>query len=244
MKIKGDGDRLTAGGGKVAAKYALVVTRDPEEVAAAQRLRRDLLTVQYGMALPTEVDGLDRDEFDELCTHLIVRENASGDVVATCRVFPPGVRERTYSSKRFDLSALREIRPAMLELSRVGVRADHRDGGVVAMLATAVFRLAREMDCTWIAGVPFVSLKDGGVTAASIEKMIIAEHLAPARLRVTPLQPWQSDGIETHGEAEIPQPLRHYLRISAMVCGAPSHDTVLGVADFFVLLDTRGRWQR
>ena len=50
--------------------------------------------------------GLDTDRFDRLCDHLVVRENASGDIVGTYRLLTPGaalasgvwqrVRERRY----------------------------------------------------------------------------------------------------------------------------------------------------
>ena len=70
-------------------RYSLLLTTDPELVAAAQRLRYDVFTSEPGFALPAASDGRDADRFDEHCDHLLVREDTTGELVGCYRMLPP-----------------------------------------------------------------------------------------------------------------------------------------------------------
>lgn len=75
--------------------------------------------------------GHDIDLFDDYCEHLLVRDEASGDVIGTYRVLTPTQAKRagsTYSDTEFDLTRLRSLRERMVELGRSCVHADHRSG--------------------------------------------------------------------------------------------------------------------
>jgi len=63
--------------------------RHQDEVRAAQRLRYQVFAVEMGATLPITVAGHDIDLFDDYCEHLLVRDEASGEVIGTYRVLTP-----------------------------------------------------------------------------------------------------------------------------------------------------------
>src|SRR5262245_22327474 len=56
------------------------------EVREAQRLRYRVFVQEMGARVPSQRHGLDADEFDAHCDHLLVRESADGAVIGTFRV--------------------------------------------------------------------------------------------------------------------------------------------------------------
>jgi putative hemolysin len=69
-------------------RYSLLLTTDPDDIRAVQRLRYDVFSTESGFGLRND-DHVDADRFDEHCDHLIVREDGSGDIVGCYRMLPP-----------------------------------------------------------------------------------------------------------------------------------------------------------
>src|SRR6201996_5469081 len=71
-------------------RYSLLLSTDPGLIEAAQRLRYDVFTSTPGFALPaTGTDQVDVDRFDEYCDHLLVRDDATGELVGCYRMLAP-----------------------------------------------------------------------------------------------------------------------------------------------------------
>lgn len=222
--------------------YSLLVATTPEEVEAAQRLRYDVFAGELGAKLNTEQPGLDVDEFDKHCDHLMVRHDATGDIVGTYRMMPPeraADAGRLYSDTEFDLSALDDLRPGLVETGRSCVHAEHRTGAVVSLVWTGIARYIVFSGHRYLAGCASVPLSDGGAYAASVWDMLYEKHHAPEEQRVRPLHPWSADGIDRVDRLVLPPLVKGYLRLGAKVCGPPAHDPDFNVVDFFVLLDTQ-----
>ncbi len=231
---------LVASTALAASRYSLRIAATPAEIRAAQRLRYQVFAGELGARLDTagrfnHEPGLDVDEFDEHCDHLIVVEEGSGDVVGTYRMLPPGRSLRRYSAGEFDLSALAGIDGQLVETGRSCVHPAHRDGAVINLMWAGIARYLHLTGRRWLAGCASVSLADGGQTAAGVWDLVVRKHLAPAAYRVTPHRPWPP--VERTGRVQVPPLLRGYLRLGAWVCGAPAIDPDFGCADFFVLLD-------
>src|SRR6266403_1936379 len=64
------------------------------DVAAAQRLRYRVFSEVMGAELPTAPEGVDRDEFDAYCEHLLLRDRLTHDVVGTYRILPAAAAAR------------------------------------------------------------------------------------------------------------------------------------------------------
>ncbi|WP_345044199.1 GNAT family N-acetyltransferase [Streptomyces sannanensis] len=223
--------------------YLVSLARDQHDVRAAQRLRHQVFAGEMGARLEGPEPGLDIDAFDAYCDHLLVREQATGEVVGTYRVLPPDrarVAGRLYSDGEFDLGRLDPIRHDLVEVGRSCVHPDHRNGAVIALVWAGLARYMSRTGHTWLAGCCSIPLADGGTLAAGTWDTVAAKHLAPEEYRVTPLRPWSPEGIERPaGRTEIPALLRGYLRLGAWVCGEPAYDPDFGVADLYVLLSLR-----
>ncbi|HCR46315.1 MAG TPA: hemolysin, partial [Marinobacter hydrocarbonoclasticus] len=62
------------------------LTRDPELIEAAQRLRYRVFSEEYGSDLGATIPGIDADAYDAACDHLIVTDADTGELVATTRI--------------------------------------------------------------------------------------------------------------------------------------------------------------
>ena len=68
------------------SKLALSLASTSKEIKEVQRLRYKVFIEAMGLSALTNPDGLDKDEFDEHCDHLIVRDTKTLKVVGTYRI--------------------------------------------------------------------------------------------------------------------------------------------------------------
>ncbi|MFJ5846385.1 GNAT family N-acetyltransferase [Streptomyces sp. NPDC092903] len=227
----------------VPPRYRVSLAVDQEEVRAAQRLRHQVFAAEFGARLEGPEPGLDSDAFDAYCDHLLVRETATGDVVATYRLLPPErarIAGRLYAEGEFDLARLTPIRDDLVEVGRSCVHPAHRDGAVIALIWAGLARYMERTGHNWLAGCCSISLSDGGGAAARAWETVRNKHLAPEDYWVSPHRLWQAPAALPGGLAALPPLLRGYLRLGARICGAPAHDPEFNVADLYVLLSLRG----
>lgn len=225
--------------GKISVSWA----RHLDEVRAAQRLRYQVFAVEMCATLPITLAGHDIDLFDDYCEHLLVRDDATGEVIGTYRVLTPTQAKRagsTYSDTEFDLTRLRSLRARMVELGRSCVHADHRTGGVILALwgALAEFMARNELD-TMIgcASIPMQSPgTNSGQAAASIWRQVKQTHLAPIDYHVTPRLALPVDRLDDSLNIEPPALIRGYLRLGAKVLGAPAWDPDFNSADLPMMM--------
>ena len=225
--------------GKMAVSWA----RHQDEIRAAQRLRYQVFAVEMGANLPNTLPGHDIDLFDDYCEHLLVREEATGEVVGTYRVLTPTQAKRagsTYSDTEFDLTRLRSLRERMVELGRSCVHSDYRSGGVILALwgALAEFMARNKLD-TMIgcASIPMqASGTSSGQAAASIWRQVKHTHLAPIEHHVTPRLALPVDRLDDSLNIEPPALIRGYLRLGAKVLGAPAWDPDFNSADLPMMM--------
>lgn len=215
--------------------YSTLLADEPEQIAAAQRLRYRVFADEMGARLRTAVGGLDVDEFDAYCDHLIVRDDRTGEAVGTYRMLPPHKADgRRYSDGEFDLGALDPLRDQLVEAGRSCVDPDHRTGAVINLMWAGIYRYLHLHGYRWLGGCASVPLADGGGTATKVWELAQAKHMSPPVLRVRPHRPWRPSGQEAKGV--VPPLLRGYLRLGSWVCGDPAHDADFDSADFYVLL--------
>jgi putative hemolysin len=217
--------------------------RHLDEVRAAQRLRYEVFAEEMGARLDTWVPGHDVDLFDEYCEHLLVRDNATREVIGTYRVLTPAQAQRIgsfYSDTEFDLVRLRLLRERMVELGRSCVHRDHRQGSVILALwgALAEFMVRNDLD-TMIGCASIPMLHNGVVSgdlAASIWHQVKQTHLAPIEYRVTPRLPLPVERLDGSLQVEPPALIKGYLRLGAKVLGAPAWDPDFNTADLPMLM--------
>ncbi|MDG4784720.1 GNAT family N-acyltransferase [Micromonospora sp. WMMD1102] len=187
---------LTAPAQTRTSGYTLLIADSASQVAAAQRLRHSVFVDEFGADLRTPVTGLDVDEFDPYCEHLVVREDASGAVVGTYRMLPPdraAQAGRRYAEGEFDLSPLAPLRDELVEIGRSCVDPAHRTGAVINLMWAGIARYLQLRGLRWLGGCTSVPLDDGGATAVEVWSQVRRRHLSPPPLRVRPHRPWLAE---------------------------------------------------
>ena len=232
-------------------RYSLLLSTDPAQVEAAQRLRYDVFSSEPGFALTRQDTGLDVDRFDEHCDHLLVREDNSGELVGCYRMLSPAgavAAGGLYTATEFDIEALDSLRPSLVEMGRAVVHRDHRNGAVVLLMWAGILAYLDRCGYDYVTGCVSVPVAgDGeppGTQIRGVRDFVMRRHAAPANCRVHPHRPVIIDGrpldeISPPARPVIPPLMRGYLRLGARICGEPAYDADFGVGDFPALLDKR-----
>jgi putative hemolysin len=214
------------------------LARNAAEIAEAQRLRYNVFAEEMGAQI-TSTNGLDIDDFDEYCEHLLVRENATGQVIGTYRILSPHQAIKAggyYSGREFDLSRLSHLFGSMVEVGRSCVHQDHRNGGTITMLWAGLAKYMLKHNYEYMVGCGSVPIHDGGHIAASLYHKLKDEYLAPPEYRVFPHIPLPIEALKKDVPAECPPLIKGYLRTGAYICGAPAWDAAFNSADMLVML--------
>lgn len=120
------------------SRFRVGLAESLDDLIECQRLRYLVFNCELGEGLEiSKRIGLDRDRFDFICDHLMVRDTNSGKVVGTYRM-QTGFRAKGnlgyYSEQFFDFAPFEPIRAEVLELGRACVHTDYRNAGVLHML--------------------------------------------------------------------------------------------------------------
>ena len=225
-----------------ASRLTLSLATTKQEVREVQRLRYKVFIETLNLTALTNAEGLDKDEFDDYCDHLIVRDTKTLEVVGTYRLMSPhGARRmgQFYSEQEFDLSRLENLRGITAEAGRACIHPDYRSGAVIMLLWSGLAEYMRKERCEYLMGCASVSLADGGHNAAALYHGLNQDNMAPPDYRVAPRVAFPIDGRsagDAGHPAQIPPLLKGYLRSGAWVCGDPAWDPDFHSADFFLLL--------
>ncbi len=131
------------------------LAQNATEVTVAQKLRFEVFAGEMGAHV--EGQGIDRDDYDQACDHLLVISPGTshrelmvddGQVVGTYRLLPQAAAQRLggfYSQREFDVASLVKRHPQLsfLELGRSCVLAEHRGSSVVELLWQGIWNYVR-----------------------------------------------------------------------------------------------------
>ncbi len=212
------------------------------EIESALALRYEIFAHEFGADVSGPRPGIDEDEFDPHCGHLLVTDDDLGEVVGTYRILTPegaAAAGRYYSQGEFNLSTV--IRPGrrVLEVGRSCVHRDYRHGGVIALLWSGIGAALPMYRIDYLMGCASVHDEDGARVGALYTRLA-ERHLAPEKDRVRPLRPLPGFDPASGAEpAELPALLKGYLRAGATIGGEPCWDPAFHTADFFIWLAAR-----
>lgn len=216
------------------------------EIEAAFRLRFEVFNRELkGGLSESYLTGMDRDAYDDYCDHLVVIDTESNAVVGTYRIMRGVVAENSigyYSETEFDLTALRTLPGAKLELGRSCVHKNFRNTVVIGLLWRGIATYINKYDIRHLFGCG--SLHSSNPAEVSVVYSYLNRfHKADERYRVQPLRRLNDVCMFSFCDREqafsVMSPLmKGYLRLGAQVCGEPAYDPVFGTTDFLILLDT------
>ncbi|MEA3640458.1 MAG: GNAT family N-acyltransferase [Lamprobacter sp.] len=215
----------------------------PQAVREAQALRYQVFGEELGAKLKAGEHGLDADEFDAFCEHLLVRETKTKRVVGCTRLLSTQGAERIgrfYSESEFELGAIPSLPGQLLELGRTCVSPECRHGSVIAVLWSGVAHYIQQHRVDYLFGCASVPLGENDCQAAAIMNRLRRQAMAPKAFQVIPRVPLQTGGNLTEIlDAPLPALLKGYVRLGALACGEPCRDPDFEVADVLMLLDMR-----
>ncbi len=221
--------------------YEVFLAATLDEVRACQRLRYGVFNTELHEGLDSaHALRLDRDRFDLICDHLLVRQQETGEVVGTYRM-QTGYRAKGnagyYSEQFFDFAPYESIRGEMLELGRACVHRDHRGGNVLMLLWKGIFRYAQQSGACFLIGCSSLTSQNPAEGAALYAKLRQC-YLAPQPLRTLPAAVHALPETVTPAEpVRVPRLLRTYLELSAKICAPPAIDREFGTIDLLTILD-------
>lgn len=230
------------------AGLEIKIASSPQEIEEAQRLRFQVFNLELNRGLESSYrDGIDRDEFDAFCDHLIVRDTDSGHVVGTYRLMLGAQAQRHigfYSEKEFNLTQIKRLDGEFLELGRSCARKDFRDRALIPLMWNAIARYVKVHNVRYLFGCGSLYTTDPD-EVSPIYTLLKHKYFAPEQQRVLPTAAFYFDGIRETAVGsndvslfqKLPSLIKSYLRVGAVVCGPPALDRSFGTADFFLLLD-------
>jgi putative hemolysin len=222
-------------------QYELIMAEHMDDIRAAQRLRYEVFNLELHEGLATAfVTGLDVDEFDEVCDHLVVRERNSGTIVGTYRMqtgVSAAAHRGYYSEREFDFAPFEPARGEILELGRACVSAAHRNHLVLGLLWKGIASYAQSRGARYLVGCSSLTSQDEAAGLAVYRELAVS-HLAESRWQTRPRVGWRCSPLNGHAIAPlVPRLMRAYLALGAKICGDPALDREFSTIDFLTWLD-------
>lgn len=224
---------------KPAKKLDCFLAQSEELIKEAQALRYRVFAKEMGAKLKTESEGLDYDEVDSYCEHLVVYDNSKNKIVGYTRLlsqYQANQLGRYYSQDEFNLDQVLALPGSFLEIGRTCVDPDYRGGAVLTTLWSALVQYALEGEFNYLLGCASITPGPSGFAVDAVYRNIEAQNRAPDNLQVTPVIPVPEALRCQRDESGIPPLLKAYLRFGAMICGEPYWDEDFNCMDLFVLL--------
>jgi len=218
--------------------------RTDHDITEAQQLRYQVFACELGATIGNS--GYDSDRFDPYCTHILVREEHEGAIVACSRILTSEAARDCggfYSETEFDLKPLLALPGRIMEVGRICVHTDYRRGPAIALLLAGLAQFMEDQKYDYLIGCGSVPLRPDRNQALRTVGALIARYGCPETFRVTPHHPLPVAPVADKDESGAPALLRAYMRLGAYVGGPPCFDADFDVADLLIIL-LRSRFNR
>lgn len=236
--------------------FSVEIARSRDDLRAAQALRYDVFVRELGGggALVDHAAGLERDAFDPIADHLLLRDTASGDVVGVYRLLRDDQARaagRFYSEAEYDLGILRASGRRLLELGRSCLHRDYRGGMAMYHLWNGLADYVTAHDIDILFGVASFHGTDVAALAEPLS-VLYHNHLAPPELRVRALPDhYQTMNLiaperldRRAAMVDTPALIKAYLRLGGVVGDGAYVDHAFNTTDICLVLDTAAMNER
>lgn len=215
-------------------------------VEAALRLRYEVFNIELEEGLESsDASGLDRDEFDEQMTHLVLLERDTHRVVGTYRMQSAARAEAAggiYSAQEYDLAALAPYFETSVELGRACLAVDHRRFRAMVSIWLGIGAFMNAYGLRYLFGCCSLTTTDplDGWRALKTLRDTDSLHTQfylPARKAYSCGAPPLEGELDGQPKYKLPKLFRTYIRLGAKVISEPALDREFGTVDFLVLQD-------
>lgn len=196
-----------------------------------------------------DVGGLDADEFDQWCKHLLVEDTASGRLVCCFRLLhlkDGSEIARSYSAQFYDLTALGGFAGPMAEIGRFCIHPNWHDPDILRLAWGAMTAYVDREKVEMLFGCS--SFQGTNADAyADVFALLHERHVAPKRwrpqiksLRVVEFaKPLTHSPDPKRAQSRMPPLLRTYLLMGGWVSDHAVVDTELDTLHVFTGLEIR-----
>jgi len=224
------------------SRYTVRFAESPREIHDALRLRYEVFNIEMNEGLQaSHTTGIDEDEFDSVCDHLIIIEEKFGSVVGTYRMQTGTMAARNigyYSAREFDFEIFEPLREELIELGRACVHRDHRSIIVISMLWKEIVRYVLKNNARYMIGCSSLTSQDPSLGHAMYRKFQKDEALTSGAFLTKPRPQFALPVAEPLDPCPPPPKLlRAYLGVGAKICSEPAIDREFGTIDFLTILD-------
>lgn len=156
-------------------RYAARIATTDTDIAATQRLRH--------LCFRGSGVGFDADDYDAVCTHILVEETRGGRLVCCFRLLPFDAGrdiDRSYSAQFYELSALEGFTGPMVEMGRFCIHPEYADPDILRVAWGAMTRFVDDEGVEMLFGC---SSFKGTEAEAYLDTFALLKerHLAPKR---------------------------------------------------------------
>lgn len=164
-------------------RYVARFAEDEADLSAAQALR--YLAFIAGSGAAPRQDAREADDFDQICRHVLIEDQASGLLVCCFRLLPLNRGAeigQSYAAQYYDLSGLLGFAGGMVEMGRFCIHPEARDPDILRVAWGAMTRFVDERGIEMLFGCSSFCGVDAAIYEDSFA-MLKERHLAPPRWR-------------------------------------------------------------
>jgi putative hemolysin len=243
-------------------RYRVRLAESNEDRIAACRLRFRVFNIELGEGLDSSYEtGLDTDQFDNVCEHLLVEDKSEDNpvrrIVGTYRMQSGVTAARNlgyYSEQEFSFAPYEALRPGILELGRASIDREHRTPEVLTLLWRGIAQYANDMGLRYLIGCSSLTSRNPAEgwqmyrqlehyrVSPEFETLPTAAYACPTEREGAHAQPSPSledPALAVPAPVSVPKLLKTYLAIGARIGGPPAWDKEFGTIDFLTLLDLK-----
>jgi putative hemolysin len=243
-----------------AGPYILKTATSNDELRQALQLRYQVFHKEFiGRQGAT---GLDMDEYDFLCDHLIVIEKKTSSVIGTYRLNCTLFSDQFYSENEFQLDAVHKNHSVKTELGRACIDKNFRRGIVISLLWRGIAEHMVATHSQVLLGSASIHTSDPREAALIYRYLIEQKKMHPEMLcpptesySMPQFNFWSHYFNQQLTEFEkkeamnlIPPLFRTYLKVGALIGGQPAWDSDFRCIDFLTILDkedlNRSLWKK
>ncbi len=234
-----DGARFTPDCEHRLGRYFMRFARTQSDLEAACRLRFTVFNLELSEGLEgSYATGLDVDEFDPHCQHLLVIDTKTETVVGTYRLqlYQSALAGAgLYSATEFDFSKVTEsVLADSIELGRACVASDHRSRGVLFLLWRGLLEYLMFNGKSGFFGCSSLTSQNPNEGLRCFEQLEQGNSLHPT-IRVAPRPEFAcvpDPAQPMPSQVKIPRLFDIYLKYGSTVLGPPALDREFGTIDF------------
>lgn len=230
--------------------FRTCLAADDDMLRAAQALRYEVFVKEMGGggALVDHAAGLERDAFDAHCDHLLLIDDAIGEVVGVYRLIRDAHASqigRFYSEAEYDITALKHSGKRLLELGRSCLHPEYRGGMAMYHLWSRLADYIEDHGIEVLFGVASFHGTDVDALAGQLS-LLHHQYRAPDALCPVALAPHAAamnkvpaGQIDRKAAMrEMPSLIKGYLRLGGRVGEGAWVDHAFNTTDVCLVMDT------